>query len=264
MIIAIAGASGKMGQILINTVLNSKELELGAAFDRDKNLVNKDAGSLIGKKTNIIVKNTLDDLSKVDCLIDFTRPENTIKTLDYCIKYKVNIVIGTTGLSDHDLSKIKEASSKIAIMMSPNMSIGVNVTLKLLQQAASMLKNGYDVEICEAHHKHKVDSPSGTAIKMGEVIASSWDKNLSELAVWSRQGNIGPRKDKTIGFSTIRGGDIVGDHTVYFCGTGERIEISHKSSSRQAYADGAIKAALFLQDKLNGLYDMYDVIGFKK
>ncbi|WP_108674226.1 4-hydroxy-tetrahydrodipicolinate reductase [Candidatus Kinetoplastibacterium sorsogonicusi] len=264
MITAISGVSGKMGRMLIQTINDNNIIKLGAAFDKNPNIIGKDAGSLIGIQTNIIVTENLNELSKVDCLIDFSRPDNTIKSLEFCIKNNTNLVVGTTGFNEYELSQIKSASNHIAIFLSPNMSIGVNVTLKLLEIAAKMLKNDYDVEINEAHHNQKVDSPSGTAIKMGEVIANSWGQKLSDIAIWSRYGNIGPRKNGTIGFSTIRGGDIVGDHTVYFCGTGERIEISHKSNSRKSYAEGAIKAALFLENKSKGLYDMNDIIEYNR
>ena len=173
------------------------------------------------------------------------------------------MIIGTTGFSEEQQQELKQFSQKIAIVFAPNMSVGVNATLKLIELAAKILQDGYDVEIIEAHHKHKVDAPSGTALKMGEVVAKAQDKNLKDWAVMSREGHTGERKEGTIGFSTIRGGDIVGDHTVLFAGDGERIEITHKSASRMSYAQGAMRAARFLRDKVSGFYDMHDVLGLK-
>jgi 4-hydroxy-tetrahydrodipicolinate reductase len=199
-------------------------------------------------------------LAGARCLIDFTRPEGTLKHLAYCAENGIAMVIGTTGFDDAGKAAISKAAEKTAIVFAPNMSVGVNVTLKLLEMAARSLSEGYDIEIIEAHHRHKVDAPSGTALKMGEVIADALGRDLKQCAVYGREGVTGERDPSTIGFATIRGGDIVGDHTVLFAGDGERIEISHKSSSRVTYAHGALRAARFLADKTTGLYDMQDVL----
>ena len=183
--------------------------------------------------------------------------------LKACVAHKVNLVIGTTGFSDEQKAEIAEAAKSIAIVMAPNMSVGVNVTLKLLEMAAKALSTGYDIEIIEAHHRHKVDAPSGTALKMGEVIADALGRNLKDCAVYGREGVTGERDPSTIGFATVRGGDIVGDHTVLFAGTGERIEITHKSSSRATYAQGSLRAVRFLAGRSAGLYDMFDVLGLR-
>ena len=194
-------------------------------------------------------------------LIDFTRPAGTMAHLEACRALGVKMVIGTTGFTDQQKEAIRSASRDIAIMMAPNMSVGVNVTLKLLQMAAKALSTGYDIEIIEAHHRHKVDAPSGTALQMGEVIAAAQGRTLKQCAVLSREGVTGERDPSSIGFAAIRGGDIVGDHTVLFAGTGERIEISHKSSSRATYAQGSLRAARFLAQRKAGLFDMFDVLG---
>ena len=201
-------------------------------------------------------------LGGCDVLIDFTRPEGTLAHLAVCRALGVNAVIGTTGFSEAQKTEVAEAARHIAIMMAPNMSVGVNVTLKLLEMAAKALPTGYDIEIIEAHHRHKVDAPSGTALKMGEVIADALGRDLKDCAVYAREGVTGERDPSSIGFATIRGGDIVGDHTVLFAGTGERIEISHKSSSRSTYAQGSLRAARFLAGRKTGLFDMFDVLGF--
>jgi 4-hydroxy-tetrahydrodipicolinate reductase len=196
-----------------------------------------------------------------DVLIDFTRPEGTLAHLAMCRQLGVKAVVGTTGFTEDQKATITQAANGIAVMMAPNMSVGVNVTLRLLQMAAQALPTGYDIEIIEAHHRHKVDAPSGTALKMGEVIAAATGRSLKDCAVYAREGLTGERDPSTIGFSAIRGGDIVGDHTVLFAGTGERIEITHKSSSRATYAQGSLRAARFLRGKAHGLYDMFDVLG---
>jgi 4-hydroxy-tetrahydrodipicolinate reductase len=196
-------------------------------------------------------------------LIDFTRPEGTLAHLQMCRELGVAAVIGTTGFSDAQKAEIAAMAQDIAIVMAPNMSVGVNVTLKLLEMAAKALATGYDIEIIEAHHRHKVDAPSGTALKMGEVIAGALGRDLKDCAVYAREGVTGERDPSSIGFATIRGGDIVGDHTVLFAGTGERIEVTHKSSSRATYAQGSLRAVRFLAGKPAGLYDMFDVLGLK-
>lgn len=260
--IAIAGASGRMGQMLIDAILKSTDLQLAVALDRQgASALGQDAGAPLGQQTGIKITDDLDALAEADCLIDFTRPEGTLLHLQACVKHGVKAVIGTTGFDDNGRAAIEVAAQKIGIVFAPNMSIGVNATLKLLDMAARILNSGYDVEVFEAHHRNKVDAPSGTALKMGETVASAWDVALPDVATWSRHGDTGVRKPGTIGFSVLRGGDIVGEHTVSFCGIGERIEITHRSASRVTYAEGALRAARFLNDKHNGLYDMQSVLG---
>ena len=196
-------------------------------------------------------------------VIDFTRPEGTLEHLAYCARHNIKMIIGTTGFDENGKKAIEEAAKTIPVVFAPNMSVGVNVTMKLIEIAAKNFAEGYDIEVIEAHHRHKVDAPSGTALKMGEVIANAIGRNLQECAVYSREGITGERDPSTIGFSTIRGGDIVGDHTVLFAGTGERIEITHKSASRATYAQGSLRAARFLADKSSGLFDMQDVLHLK-
>jgi 4-hydroxy-tetrahydrodipicolinate reductase len=196
-------------------------------------------------------------------LIDFTRPEGTLAHLAVCRELGVRAVIGTTGFSDAQKAEIAEHAKHVAVVMAPNMSVGVNVVLRLLDMAARALDEGYDIEIIEAHHRHKIDAPSGTALKMGEVVASALGRDLKDCAVYGREGVTGERDPSTIGFATVRGGDIIGDHTVLFAGTGERIEITHKSSSRVSYAQGSLRAARFLADKPQGLFGMDDVLGLR-
>ena len=206
------------------------------------------------------------DLASVDgadVLIDFTRPEATLAHLRTCTAAGVNMVIGTTGFDDAGKQAIAAAAKKIAIVFAPNMGVGVNAMLKLLEQAARILDEGYDVEIIETHHKHKVDAPSGTALKMGEVVAEARGQKLKDVAVYAREGNVGERKAGAIGFASIRGGDVIGDHTVLFAGIGERVEITHKASNRMTYAIGSMRAARFLAGRRTGLYDMFDVLGIK-
>jgi len=260
--IAIAGASGRMGQMLIDAILKSTDLQLTVALDRKgSTALGQDAGAPLGKQTGVLITDDLDALANADCLIDFTRPEGTLEHLQACVKHGTRAVIGTTGFDDNGRAAIEVAAQKIAIVFAPNMSVGVNATLKLLDMAARILNSGYDVEVFEAHHRNKVDAPSGTALKMGETIASAWDVALPDVATWSRHGDTGVRKPGTIGFSVLRGGDIVGDHTVSFCGIGERIEITHRAGSRATYAERALRATRFLEDKHNGLYDMQSVLG---
>ncbi|AKQ58866.1 4-hydroxy-tetrahydrodipicolinate reductase [Bordetella hinzii] len=260
--IAIAGASGRMGHMLIEAVLNAEGVELAVALDRKGSpSLGQDAGAFLGRDTGVLITDDLDSLSRADCLIDFTRPEGTLEHLQACLRHGTRMVIGTTGFDDAGRAAIEVAAQKIAVVFAPNMSVGVNATLKLLDMAARILNSGYDVEVFEAHHRNKVDAPSGTALAMGEAVASAWNVALPDVATWTRHGETGPRKPGTIGFSVVRGGDIVGDHTVYFCGTGERIEITHRSSSRATYAEGAVRAAKFLDGKHNGLYDMQAVLG---
>jgi 4-hydroxy-tetrahydrodipicolinate reductase len=263
--IAIAGASGRMGQMLIEAVRAADDCRLGGALDiASSPALGQDAGAFAGQATGVKITSDLrQGLKGCDVLIDFTRPEGTLEHLRVCRELGVSAVIGTTGFTDAQKAEIAEASKHIAIMMAPNMSVGVNVTLKLLEMAAKALSTGYDIEIVEAHHRHKVDAPSGTALKMGEVIADALGRDLKECAVYERYGVTGERDPSSIGFATIRGGDIVGDHTVLFAGIGERIEISHKSSSRVTYAQGSLRAARFLDGRKAGLFDMFDVLNLK-
>jgi 4-hydroxy-tetrahydrodipicolinate reductase len=263
--IAVAGASGRMGRMLVEAISANPDLELSGALDvPGGHAVGTDAGAFSGQLTGIVIQSDLDKgLAGADCLIDFTRPEGTLRHLEYCAAHGIKLVIGTTGFDDAGKAAIGQAAGKTAIVFAPNMSVGVNVTLKLLEKAAKSLAQGYDIEIVEAHHRHKVDAPSGTALKMGEVIAGALGRDLKQCAVYGREGVTGERDPSTIGFATVRGGDIVGDHTVLFAGTGERIEISHKSSSRVTYAHGALRAASFLADKPTGLFDMMDVLDLK-
>jgi 4-hydroxy-tetrahydrodipicolinate reductase len=260
--IAVAGASGRMGRMLVEAIAAAPGATLSGALDRaGSDAIGQDAAAFAGQPAGVVISADLaTGLAGADVLIDFTRPEGTLEHLAYCAEHGIKLVIGTTGFDDAGKQAIREAAEKTAIVFAPNMSVGVNVTLKLLQMAAKSLSAGYDIEIIEAHHRHKVDAPSGTALKMGEVIADALGRDLKDCAVYGREGVTGARDPSTIGFATIRGGDIVGDHTVLFAGDGERIEISHKSSSRVTYAHGAIRAAQFLADKTTGLYDMQDVL----
>jgi len=261
--IAIAGASGRMGQMLIEAVQAADDCVLTGALDISASpAVGQDAGAFAGQATGVLITSDLvTGLKDSQVLIDFTRPEGTLAHLAVCRTLGVGVVIGTTGFSDAQKAQIAEAAKDIPIMMAPNMSVGVNVTLKLLEMAAKALATGYDIEIIEAHHRHKVDAPSGTALKMGEVIADALGRDLKDCAVYAREGVTGERDPSSIGFATIRGGDIVGDHTVLFAGTGERIEISHKSSSRATYAQGSLRAVRFLAGHKAGLFNMFDVLG---
>ncbi len=263
--IAIAGASGRMGQMLIDAVRAADDCSLTGALDiASSPAIGKDAGSFSGQPTGVLITSDLKaGLANSQVLIDFTRPEGTMEHIKVCRELGVALVIGTTGFTEAQKAEIDAAAKDIAIMMAPNMSVGVNVTLKLLEMAAKALSTGYDIEIVEAHHRHKVDAPSGTALKMGEVIASAIGRDLKDCAVYAREGVTGERDPSSIGFATIRGGDIVGDHTVLFAGTGERIEISHKSSSRATYAQGSLRAVRFLAGHKTGKFDMFDVLGLK-
>jgi 4-hydroxy-tetrahydrodipicolinate reductase len=260
--IAIAGASGRMGKMLIEAVSQSTDLQLTVALDiAGAPMLGQDACAFLGKPSGVLITDQLSAIKGADCLIDFTRPEGSLLHLAACVEHSVNMVIGTTGFDEAGKAAIKQAAESIGIVFAPNMSVGVNATLKLLDMAARILNSGYDVEVFEAHHRHKVDAPSGTALKMGETIAQAWGKSLDDIATWTRHGHTGPRQTGEIGFSVVRGGDIVGDHTVFFCGTGERIEISHRSSSRAGYAEGSLRAARFLEGQRNGLFDMQTVLG---
>ena len=259
--IAIAGANGRMGRMLIEAVLNSPDLTLAVALARSGSAaVGQDAGTFLGKTTGITITDNLDALKDAECLIDFTRPETIQTHLDGCVRHNTKCVIGTTGFSTEQKQAIHTAGQKIAIVFAPNMSVGVNAALKLIDVAARLLGSDYDAEVFEAHHRHKVDAPSGTALAMGETISRAWGKELDDIADWARHGVTGERETGRIGFSVMRGGDVVGDHTVFFCGTGERIEITHRSSSRSTYAQGSLRAARYLARKDFGVFDMQDVL----
>jgi 4-hydroxy-tetrahydrodipicolinate reductase len=261
--LAIAGASGRMGQTLIDAALSQSDLTIAVALDRAGSpMFGRDCAESLGRSTGVRVDSDLASLARADVLIDFTRPEATLRHLEECADAGVKMVIGTTGFDEEGKRAIRAASERIAIVFAPNMSVGVNATFRLVQIATRMLSEGYDIEIIEAHHRHKVDAPSGTALKMGEMVAGALGRPLDELAVYAREGHTGERRPGSIGFATIRGGDIVGDHTVMFAGAGERIEITHRSSSRSSYANGSLRAARFLAGKRSGLYDMFDVLGF--
>ncbi len=264
--VAIAGASGRMGRMLIEATLGAagQGFELALALDRaDSPDHGRDAGEFLGRRTGVVIGDDLAALARADVLIDFTRPGATLAHVHACREHGVNLVIGTTGFDADGKLAIRAAAERIAIVFSPNMSVGVNATFRLLEVAARILSTGYDIEIIEAHHRHKVDAPSGTALKMGEVIAGALGSELSQLAVYSREGVTGERRAGSIGFAAIRGGDIVGDHTVLFAGTGERIEITHRAASRMTYALGSLRAARFLADRRSGLFDMHDVLGLR-
>ncbi len=263
--IAVAGATGRMGHMLIEAIVATDDCRLSGALDIAASpALGQDAAAWLGKTSGVAVTSDLRaGLKDSKFLIDFTRPEGTMAHLQVCRELGVKAVIGTTGFSDAQKADIADIAKDIAIVMAPNMSVGVNVTLKLLQMAAQALATGYDIEIIEAHHRHKVDAPSGTALKMGEVIAEAIGRDLKDCAVYERYGHTGERDPSTIGFSTIRGGDIVGDHTVLFAGTGERIEVTHKSSSRATYAQGSLRAVRFLAGQPRGLFDMFDVLNLR-
>lgn len=263
--IGIVGAGGRMGHMLIEATLKDEQLELGAVFDLPGSpSVGKTAGALVGLASDIVVSDDVAaGLSKVDVLIDFTRPQGTLVHLELCRKAGVGMVIGTTGFEADGKAAIAAAAQDIPVVFAPNMAVGVNLVFKLLDTAARILNQGYDIEIVEAHHRLKIDAPSGTALRMGEVVADALGRSLEECAVYGREGVTGERDPSTIGFATVRGGDIVGDHTVMFCGLGERVEVTHKASSRMPYALGSLRAARFLTGRKSGLFDMQDVLGLR-
>ena len=259
--IAIAGASGKMGRMLFEACAADAETTLVAALDAPHSAAIGVSARALGGNADVLVVADAAGVPRGAVLIDFTRPEATLAYLVTCVAGGVGMVIGTTGFDDAGKAKIAEAAKKIPIVFSPNYSVGVNTVFKLLELAAKSLNEGYDIEILEMHHRMKVDAPSGTALKLGEIIAEAQGTTLADRAVYAREGHTGERKSGTIGFAALRGGDVVGDHTVVFAGVGERIEITHKSASRATYAVGAIRAAKFLQGRPNGLFDMHDVLG---
>jgi len=263
--VAVAGASGRMGQMLVEAIRASTDCQLTGALDLPSSpAIGNDAAAFLGTASGVPVTADLRaGLSGAQVVIDFTRPEGTLAHLKVCQALGVNAVIGTTGFSEGQKQQVAEAARDIAIVMAPNMSVGVNVVLRLLDMAARAMTTGFDIEIIEAHHRHKVDAPSGTALKMGEVIATALGRDLKDCGVFAREGVTGERDPLSIGFSAIRGGDIVGDHTVLFAGTGERIEITHKAASRATYAQGSLRAVRFLAGRKSGLFDMFDVLGLR-
>ena len=261
--IAVFGATGRMGRAIIQAAALNPAVKLTVALDRAGNpMLGQDAGTQSGLQPNgVPVTDSLEAaLNNFDVLIDFSRPEGTLAALPLCAGHGKSVVIGTTGFTPEQKAQVAAHAKKIPICMSANFSIGVNVTLRLLELAAKTLGDAYDVEIVEAHHKHKVDAPSGTALRMGEAVAAGLQRNLHDCAVYERHGNTGERKARTIGFATVRGGDVVGDHTVMFLGDGERVEISHKASSRMNFSNGAVRAAAWLSGRGAGLYEMKDVL----
>ena len=263
--VVIAGCTGRMGHVLLESVFADADLKLHGALDRAGNpQLGRDAGEQFGKNSAVKITDNMDEaLKNADVLVDFTRPEASMQYLAACEKAKVKLVIGTTGFSAEEKTTIAKAAENISIVFAPNMSVGVTLLINLVEQAAKVLANGYDIEVVEMHHRHKVDAPSGTALRLGEAAAHGIGKALSECAVYAREGVTGEREAGTIGFATLRGGDVVGDHTVVLAGIGERVELTHKASSRATFALGALRAAKFLADKKTGLYDMQDVLGFK-
>jgi 4-hydroxy-tetrahydrodipicolinate reductase len=261
--VAVAGASGRMGRMLIESVLAADDLALAGALDLPGSpSLGQDAGAFLGRVTGVPVVADLDaGLAGADALIDFTRPEGTMAHLAACRRHGCKLVIGTTGFSEAQKAEIAAAARELAIVMAPNMSVGVNVVLKLLDMAARLLDEGYDIEVIEAHHRHKVDAPSGTALRMGEVLARAVGRSLDDCAVYAREGVTGERDPRAIGFATVRGGDIVGDHTVMFAGTGERVEIRHLATSRANFAQGSLRAVRYLAGQSRGLHGMEQVLG---
>ncbi|MDT8893572.1 4-hydroxy-tetrahydrodipicolinate reductase [Halomonas sp. I1] len=263
--IAIAGVAGRMGRTLVNAVQQDAEATLaGGTVSPGSSLVGVDVGELAGSgKLGVMATDSLEAIiDDVDVLIDFTAPRVTLDNLAVCAEHGKRMVIGTTGLADDELAELDGYRDRVPMVFAPNMSVGVNLTLTLLETAARALGDeGYDIEVIESHHRHKVDAPSGTALKLGEVVANALERPLKEYGVFERVGQCGPRSDKEIGFATVRAGDIVGEHTVMFATEGERIEITHKASSRMTFAKGAVRAARWVADKPAGRYDMQDVIG---
>lgn len=264
--IAVVGAGGRMGKTLIQAVTETEGMALTVATERPgSGLLGVDAGELagVGKNQVLLVDSLQDQLDRFDVLIDFTRPEATMRHLEICRLGGKRMVIGTTGLSDEQKNTLQSAALEIGVVFAPNMSVGVNLCFKLLDIAAQVMGEGADIEIIEAHHRHKVDAPSGTALRMGEVVAGALGRDLSQVAVYGREGQTGARERDAIGFETIRAGDVVGEHTVWFATMGERVEISHKASSRMTFANGAARAAAWLMEQPRAMYDMQDVLGLR-
>ncbi|HQT31530.1 MAG TPA: 4-hydroxy-tetrahydrodipicolinate reductase [Thiobacillus sp.] len=263
--IAIAGVSGRMGRALIEAVAADANCALHAAIDRPASpLLGVDPGAAWGVASSVRVTDLpADALQGAQVLIDFTRPEASLNYLDACVNAGVPLVIGTTGFDEQGKANIAAAARHIPVVFAPNMSVGVNLLMKLAEIAAQVLEDGYDIEVIEAHHRHKVDAPSGTALGLGQAVAGALGRDLAQCAVYGREGVTGERDPQTIGFATVRGGDIVGDHTLLFAGVGERVELTHKASSRATFAQGALRAAKWLQGRAPGLYDMRDVLSLK-
>lgn len=264
--VAVVGAAGRMGKALIQAVTEAEGMSLGAAVERPgSTLVGTDAGELAGVgHIGITVQDSLEAVvDDFDAVIDFTTPQATLNHLETCRQHNKRIVIGTTGFSEAERARLQSASAEIPIILAPNMSVGVNLCFKLLDMAARVMGDEADIEVIEAHHRHKVDAPSGTALRMGEVVASALGRDLKECAVYGREGITGERERKTIGFETIRAGDVVGDHTVLFATMGERVEITHKASSRMTFANGAVRGVRWLMQRDSGLFDMQDVLGLR-
>jgi 4-hydroxy-tetrahydrodipicolinate reductase len=263
--VVIAGVTGRMGQALLEGVFADAELELYGALDHQESpQVGRDAGEQFGKITGVLISSDIaSTLNGADVLVDFTRPEASMCYLHACQKANVKLVIGTTGFSDAEKAEIEAVSKNIGIVFAPNMSVGVTLLINLVEQAAKVLSDGYDIEVVEMHHRHKVDAPSGTALRLGEAAAKGLEQDLKNCAVYAREGVTGEREAGKIGFATLRGGDVVGDHTVVFAGIGERVELTHKASSRATFALGALRASKYLADKNTGLFDMRDVLGLK-
>ena len=263
--IGVVGAGGRMGRMLLEAALKDEGVALAGAFEvPGSTAIGQTAGQLTGLPSTIqVTEDLVAGLAGIDCLIDFTRPQGTLAHLELCRQAGVAMVIGTTGFDAGGKECIAAAARDIPVVFAPNMAVGVNLVFKLLDTAARILNQGYDIEIVEANHRMKIDAPSGTALRMGEVVAHALGRDLGECAVFGREGVTGERDPSTIGFATVRGGDVVGDHTVMFCGIGERVEISHKAGSRMPYALGSMRAARFLADRRNGLFDMQDVLGLR-
>ncbi|TSA56347.1 MAG: 4-hydroxy-tetrahydrodipicolinate reductase [Methylophilaceae bacterium] len=263
--VVIAGCSGRMGHALLEGVFADESLTLYGALERsDSPQIGRDAGEQFGKKSGVLISHDNEAVLKgADVLVDFTRPEPSLIYLAACQKAGVNMVIGTTGFNAEQKAEIADAAKEIAVVFAPNMSVGVTLLISLVQAAAQVLSEGYDIEVIEAHHRHKVDAPSGTALRLGEAAASALGRNLDDCAIYGREGVTGERDPNTIGFATVRGGDVVGDHTVLFAGIGERVELTHKASSRATFALGALRAAKFMRGKKSGLFDMQDVLGLR-
>lgn len=263
--VVIAGCSGRMGHALLESVFADADLVLHGALDRTGNAqLGRDAGEQFGKLTGVKLTDDVEAaLKDADVLVDFTRPEASMVYLEACQKAKVALVIGTTGFSSAEKQAIDAASKNIPVVFAPNMSVGVTLLINLVEQAAKVLNDGYDIEVVEMHHRHKVDAPSGTALRLGEAAAKGIGQNLADCAIYAREGVTGEREAGKIGFATLRGGDVVGDHTVVFAGIGERVEITHKASSRATFAVGALRAAKFLAGKKTGLFDMQDVLSLR-
>ena len=262
--IAVAGAAGRMGRALIESLSGHAQARLAVALEVPGSpAVGEDAGAALGRRTGVEVSAELEALAGADVLIDFTRPQGTLAHLALCRRHGVRPVIGTTGFDEAGKRAIAEAGRELPLVIAPNFSVGINLLIQLLDTAARVLGEGYDVEILEAHHRHKVDAPSGTALRLGEAVAEALGRDLANCAVYGREGITGERDPRTIGFATVRGGDVVGDHTVLFAGTGERLELTHRASSRATFAEGAVRAACWLADREPGLYDMRDVLGLR-